>query len=96
MALIYPIIALPIAILFILGMIILAKGKLSISRRKELSGGPAKFLSFSYIVISIVAFVKIFFYTGDVMIDYPVFGAFTLAVTIISIFFAKQTQTSGI
>ena len=96
MALIYPLIALPTIILFVLGLIILFKRKLSISSRRELSGYPALFLSLSYILISAVAFIKIFYYTGDLMIDYPIFGSLVVVVTITSMFFTKQTSKIGI
>lgn len=95
MAWIYPIIASPIIILFILGLIILYRKKLSISSRRELFDYSVAFLSLSYILISIVAFIKIFYYAGDLMVDYPIFGVLVVIVTTISLFFTKQVQKLG-
>jgi cell division protein FtsW (lipid II flippase) len=90
MGLIYPFVALPIFALFIVGLVLLYRRKLSVSVSKELSGSPAIILSLSYLIISIIAFVKIFYYTGDVVIDYIFFGFCIFVVTIVSMFYVKS------
>lgn len=86
MGLIYVFVALPLIILGILGVVGLIRRKLIISSGRELSGVPMIFLSSSYILIAILGFIKVFYYTGDLMIDYPVIGAIVVVVTLLALF----------
>jgi hypothetical protein len=89
-ALIIPFVGLPMTLLFILGLILLYRRRLTISSTKELSGRPVILLAISYLLISSIAVVDALYISGDLLINYPIAGLCVFVVTIASMFFVKS------
>lgn len=88
-ALVIPFVALPVTILFILGLILIYRRKLIISSSKEISGYPVVLLGVVYILISVASITKAFYFSGDLLIDYPIVGLCVFVATVISMFFMR-------